>query len=85
MTRALTGKFMRSPAFDFRLMRRGMSPHGLEVARIGHENKEALGSIALGVFTAASNAGATFQEALLAVYITGIENGSSAQKESVNE
>ena len=65
--------------FDFRLMRRGMRPRGLDRVVIGREMKESLGEVAVEVFTVASNAGQTFQEALLAVYLTGMENALAAK------
>lgn len=65
-------------AFDFRLMRRGMKPRTLTRLTMPIETKECLGGLATSVFTEASNAGETFQEALLAVYVTGLENGRSA-------
>ena len=64
--------------FDFRLMRRGLLPRTLTRLIMPFETKECLGKLASSVFTEASNAGQTFQEALLAVYMTGLENGSSA-------
>jgi hypothetical protein len=70
--------------FDFRLMRRGMKPRNLERVNAEFEVKESLGKLAIDVFMCASNSGATFQEALLAVYLTGLENGSSAMREVQN-
>ena len=65
-------------AFDFRLMRRGLKSRTLTRITMPIETKECLGGLAASVFTEASNAGQTFQEALLAVYMTGLENGHSA-------
>jgi len=65
-------------AFDFRLMRRGMKPRTLTRLTMPIETKQCLGGLATSVFTEASNAGQTFQEALLAVYMTGLENGRAA-------
>lgn len=67
--------------FDMRLMRRGMRPRTLDRVILPHGLKEDLGGLAIDVFTAASNAGQTFQEALLAVYLTGAENGRAATLE----
>jgi len=66
--------------FDFRLMRRGMKPRSLDRVTVGIEAKECLGALAIDVFMCASNSGATFQEALLAVYLTGLENGSTTHQ-----
>jgi hypothetical protein len=73
-----------SQELDFRLMRRGMTPRNMQRGPIDHDLKDGLGRIALSVFIDCSNAGVPFQEALLAVYLTGLENGSSAQKERTN-
>lgn len=67
--------------FDLRLMRRGMKPRDLDRIHIPPDTKECLGEIAVGVFTSASNAGNTFQEALLAVYLTGLQNARAALEE----
>jgi hypothetical protein len=45
---------------------------------LDNETLEALTGIALSIFTDCANAGKTFQEALLAVYISGVEHGSQA-------
>lgn len=67
--------------FDFRLMRRGMKPRDLERIVLPKDMKEFLGELSVDVFTAASNAGLTFQEALLAVYLSGMENACAASAE----
>jgi hypothetical protein len=45
---------------------------------LDNETLEALTGIALSIFTDCANAGKPFQEALLAVYISGVEHGSQA-------
>jgi hypothetical protein len=45
---------------------------------LDHEILEALTGVALSIFTDCANAGKTFQDALLAVYISGVEHGSKA-------
>ena len=67
--------------FDFHMMRRGLKPYNIERGSIEPDLKAGLGRIALSVFTDCSNAGIPFQEALLAVYLTGLENGSSIVRE----
>lgn len=71
--------------FDFRLMRRGMRPATMERIKLPPGLKEDLGELVINVFTAASNAGQTFQEALLAVYLTGLENGHAASQEAFKD
>jgi hypothetical protein len=44
--------------------------------------KEHLGNLAFDVFTRASNTGCAFHEAILSVYLTGLENGMQAERES---
>ena len=59
---------------------RGLNRTPLEMSSVVLDNEtlEALTGIALSIFTDCANAGKTFQEALLAVYISGVEHGSQA-------
>ncbi len=66
------------PVFDSRMMRRGRAPVKMSTVRLDPETKERLLSIVVGIFTDCSNVGVPFHEALLAVYISGLENGLSA-------
>lgn len=67
--------------FDHRLRRRGLTPFNMDRVRIEPELKTALGKIAMDIFIDASNSGAAVQEAVLAVYLSGLENGSAATLE----
>lgn len=56
-------------------------PTGMSAMNIPDDLKHDLSIIALSVFTDCVNAGKTFQDAILAVYVTGLENGVSAGRE----
>jgi hypothetical protein len=45
------------------------------------EHKEAATRIALSIFVDCSNVGIPFQEALLAIYLSGLQHGSALSKE----
>jgi hypothetical protein len=53
-------------------------PRGLERMTVPSEIKDGLVNIALSIFTDMSNSGQPFQDALLAVYLSGIEHGQAA-------
>lgn len=57
-------------------------PVNMMAMPIPHDLKYGLTEIALSIFTDTINAGKTFQDAILAVYISGIENSASARRES---
>ena len=69
---------------------RGLSraPHKMEKIKVDPILHEGLTNIALGIWTDCVNAGKTFQDAILAVYLSGLENGASArnylQKDQAN-
>jgi len=67
--------------FDARMARRGMTPAKFSRARMELEQKSAMIDIAMDTFTAVSNAGVPFHEAILSVYLTGLENGMMAAQE----
>jgi hypothetical protein len=46
-----------------------------------HETKDALTKVALSIFTDCVNGGKTFQDTILAVYLSGLENGMQASRE----
>jgi hypothetical protein len=51
-------------------------PPRMTALELEHELKAGLTDIALSVFTDCVNSGKTLQDAILAVYLTGIENGT---------
>lgn len=55
-------------------------PRGLDRVTITDEQRVAIQSIALDVFATCANAGLSLQEILAAVYLTGLENGASAEQ-----
>jgi hypothetical protein len=67
---------------DWQLMRRGLKPYGFDRVVMPDGMKEHLGNIAFDVFTKASGTGCAFHEAILSVYLTGLENGMCAAREN---
>lgn len=57
------------------------TPNGMEQVQLSSEAKEELTKIAIQIWEDCINKACTFQDALLAVYLSGIENGASAAKE----
>jgi hypothetical protein len=52
-------------------------PPKMKAVEIPSDMKMAVTEIALSIFTDCVNTGKTFQDAILAVYMSGIENGSA--------
>lgn len=53
-------------------------PQGMEPIRIPDEIRETLTGIALDIFTDVSNSNRSFQEALLAIYLSGLHHGAAS-------
>jgi len=49
-------------------------PKGMSILTLPSEDRECIESIALGIFTDMVNSGASLQETLAAVYLSGSEN-----------
>jgi len=58
-----------------------LKPKGMSYASMPAEARDAVGELVLGVFTDMSNAGASLQATLTAIYLTGMENAMSITKE----
>ena len=56
-------------------------PRNMDRIKITHEQAEALGNVVLGVFADMANAGATLEETMRAIYMTGVENTLETIKE----
>ena len=56
-------------------------PTGLQITRLGVEGRMMIESIALDIFTDMTNAGATLQQTLAAIYLSGAENALEALKD----
>lgn len=52
-------------------------PNNMERFSMPPEMKEGLVNVALSIFTNVSNAGHPFQDALLAIYLSGLHHGAS--------
>lgn len=60
----------------------GKLPRGMTRARLTEEQCHFLDHFALSIFADCVNAGRTFQEALAAIYLSGMENGIAMTKRS---
>lgn len=61
--------------------RERIRPQGMTcITGVTYEQGEALERIALGIFTDMTNAGATFQESLAAIYLSGLHHAVEAQR-----
>lgn len=77
---ALHGRFPGQLSWEERLAR-GRPPHGFSRADLNPEQRAAFEAIALDIFTELSNLGAPLPSAILGVYLSGVEHGSSARDE----
>jgi len=66
----------------FSLMNKTRVPHEMTALNVSHEHKAALTKVALDIFVDASNVGVAFQNAILAVYLSGIDCGRSIATEN---
>jgi hypothetical protein len=53
--------------------------------RVPPEVREAMEDITLGIFTDMVNSGATLQQTLASIYLSGVENALSALKEGQDD
>jgi len=60
-------------------------PQGMSIVTLPSEARECIESIALGIFTDMVNSGASLQETLAAVYLSGSENALAATKAAGGE
>lgn len=65
-----------------RNLRYNRTPRGMNGISIDEETHDALQRLAIDVFARCSNSGHGFADALLAVYLTGLENGSAANEKA---
>lgn len=63
------------------MSKRRTPPRRMERVYLEREQSEAVERTALGVFSDCVNIGLTFQEALSAVYLSGVDHALSARKE----
>lgn len=56
-------------------------PQGMDRVRIPHEIRATLSNVALDIFTDMSNSNRSFQDALLAIYLSGLAHGSDIARE----
>lgn len=53
-------------------------PIGMQTIAMTDEQRQCMESIALSIFTDMTNAGATFQQALASIYLSGLQHGACA-------
>lgn len=58
-------------------------PHNMDAIKLDNELRTALTDIALRIFADATNVDRSFQDAILAVYLSGLNHGYETMKESV--
>ena len=59
-----------------------INPRNMERLPCTHDQSAALMNVALELFADVCNSGHTFQEALFAVYLSGLQHGSALAKEA---
>lgn len=59
-------------------------PRNMDKMSITNEQAELLGDMVLSIFADMANAGATFEESLRAIYMTGVQNTLEITKEKRN-
>lgn len=52
-------------------------PRGMDKVKIGWESKQAMTKVALSIFTDVTNLGYSFQDAVLAIYLSGLQHGAA--------
>lgn len=58
------------------------TPRSMARMPMNHDQRETLTRIALDIFTDCSNVGVGFQDSLLAIYLSGLQHGSSTTGEA---
>lgn len=61
------------------------TPYSMERQQINREDYEAMVNIAVSIFTDCTNVGVSFQDSLLAIYLSGLHHGAALTKEKTNE
>lgn len=56
-------------------------PQCMDGVRVPHEMRAALSKVALDIFTDMTNVNRSFQDALLAIYMSGLAHGSEIARE----
>ena len=86
MSRADALRPMHRSVLESHQRARGHRPRPVRMSTVAltSEQREFIESIALGIFTDMVNSGATLQETLAAVYLSGSENALAAYREPAN-
>lgn len=73
-------KAMAPLHWSLRKQGRHIAPAQMSRIEVTPEQAEAVDSLALSIFTAMTNSGATFQQSLAALYLTGMEHAREVMK-----
>lgn len=86
MARADALRPMHRSVLETHQRARGYRPRPVNMSTVAltSEQRECIERIALGIFTDMTNSGATLQETLAAVYLSGSENALAAYREPAN-
>ena len=86
MSRADALRPMHRSVLEKHARARGYRPRPVNMSAVAlpSEARECIERIALGIFTDMVNSGATLQETLAAVYLSGSENALAAYREPAN-
>lgn len=60
-----------------------LTPRDMDRLTMSHAQFEVLQNVALDIFVDASNAGVPFQEAIAAIYLSGLQHGRALSEEKV--
>lgn len=69
----------------FSIAGKRMLPRNMERLGMDREHYEEGVNIALSIFADCTNVGVSFQDALLAIYISGLDHGATITKENSND
>lgn len=61
------------------------TPYSMGRAKMDRKHYEAMVNIAVSIFTDCTNVGVSFQDSLLAIYLSGLHHGAALTKEKTNE
>lgn len=61
------------------------TPYSMSRMNMDREHYEAMVNIAVSIFTDCTNVGVSFQDSLLAIYLSGLHHGAALTKEKTNE
>lgn len=61
------------------------TPYSMARTNMDREHYEAMVNVAVSIFTDCTNVGVSFQDSLLAIYLSGLHHGAALTKEKDHE